>query len=114
MLTVSCKTTIEYVPVPIHHTDTVLCHSTVHDSIWIHDSTFIKEKGDTVMVEKWHTKYVEKQVHDTTYVSKNDSVPVPYPVKEYVEKPLAWWQKTLMWLGVLAIGIFCVWVWKTK
>ena len=52
------------------------------DSVWIHDSIYIHQKGDTVLVEKWHTKYIERQVHDTCFVTKTDSVAVPYPVKE--------------------------------
>ena len=109
-------TTTQYIPVIEHHTDTLIQTKVVHDSIYINDSTVITEKGDTVRIEKWHTKYVEKQVHDTTYVSKTDTVPVPYPVETIreVAQPLAWWQKTLMWLGVALIGIIAVWIWRTK
>ena len=109
----SCTTT-QYVPVPEYHTDTLIQTKVVHDSIYINDSTVITEKGDTVRIEKWHTKYVQKDVHDTTYISKHDTVPQPYPVTEYVEKPLEWWQKTLMYLGGLLIVIFGIWVWRTK
>ena len=111
----SCTTT-QYIPVIEHHTDTLIQTKVLHDSIYINDSTVITEKGDTVRIEKWHTKYVEKQVHDTTYVSKTDTVPVPYHVEtiKEVEKPLAWWQKTLMWLGVAMIAVFLIWVWRTK
>lgn len=98
----SCTTT-KYVPVIEHKTDTVLCHSTKHDSIWVHDSIQVTEKGDTVRIEKWHTKYIEKQVHDTLYQSKTDSVPKPYPVTEYVEKPLSKIEKGLMGVGILTL-----------
>ena len=106
LLTASCRTT-QYVPVPEYHTDTLIVTKVQHDSIYINDSTVITEKGDTVRIEKWHTKYVEKQVHDTTYVSKTDTIPQPYPVEviNEVEKPLTWWQQTrlhianiLLWL----------------
>ena len=111
----SCSTT-KYIPVPEYHTDTLIQTMVLHDSIYINDSTVITEKGDTVTIEKWHTKYVQKEVHDTTYIHKTDSVPKPYPVEtiKEVEKPLAWWQKTLMYLGGLLIVIFGIWVWRTK
>ena len=109
-------TTTQYIPVIEHHTDTLIQTKVQKDSIWLHDSIHVTEKGDTVRIEKWHTKYIEKQVHDTTYISKTDTVPVPYPVETIreVAQPLAWWQKTLMWLGVAMIGIIAVWIWRTK
>ena len=111
----SCTTT-QYIPVIEQHTDTVIQTKVLHDSIYINDSTVIIEKGDTVTVERWHTKYVLRELHDTTYISKTDTIPAPYPVEtiKEVEKPLAWWQKTLMWMGVALIGIVAVWIWRTK
>ena len=94
----SCKTT-EVVTVEKVKADTTYITKVQRDSIWQHDSVFVKEKGDSVLIERWHTKYIEKEVHDTTYVAKHDSVPVPYPVTKYVEKQLSWWQKLLMWFG---------------
>ena len=57
-------------------------------------------------MQEWHTKYKLKEVHDTTYISKTDSVPQPYPVEviKEVEKPLSWWQKFRMTLGTIALG----------
>ena len=109
----SCTTT-KYVPVIENHTDTLWQNHIMRDSIYLHDSTFIHDKGDTVWVEKWHTKYRDRQVHDTIYKSRTDSVPVPYPVEKLVDKPLAWWQKTLMYVGWLSILILCIWIWKTQ
>ena len=117
----SCKS-VEYVPVIEHHTDTLIKTNVQHDSIYINDSTVITEKGDTVKIEKWHTKYVEKQVHDTTYVSKIDSIPTPYPVEVKVEKQLTWWQQTrlhlaniLLWLvGILSAYYIIRWIFKDK
>ena len=94
----SCKTT-EVVTVEKVKTDTTYITKVQRDSIWQHDSVFVKEKGDSVLIERWHTKYINKEVHDTTYVAKHDSVPVPYPVTKYVEKSLTFWQKLLMWFG---------------
>ena len=111
----SCKS-VEYVPVIEYHTDTLIQTKVQHDSIYINDSTVITEKGDTVRIEKWHTKYVEKQVHDTLYISKTDSVPVPYPVTEYVEKQLTWWQQARLHLAnvVLYLLLIIAGIWLVK
>lgn len=79
MLT-SCSPKVIYVPEV--HTDSIYITKHQKDSVWLHDSILVTEKGDTIRVEKWHTKYIERQVHDTCFVSKTDSVAVPYPVKE--------------------------------
>ena len=98
----SCKS-VEYVPVIEHKTDTVIQTKVQKDSIYVHDSTIV-EKGDSIIkIEHWHTKYVEKQVHDTLYQSKTDSIPVPYPVTQYVEKKLSTWQVVLMTIGTLTL-----------
>ena len=104
----SCTTT-KYVTVPEYHTDTLLVNKTVHDSIWVHDSVMVTQyqKGDTIYQEtvKWHTKYVLQEVHDTTYISRTDSVPQPYPVEVVKEVPaeLSWWQQTRMHVGGIVI-----------
>lgn len=102
-------TTTKYVTVPEYHTDTLKVIQQQRDSIWKHDSIFINQwqKGDTVFVEssKWHTKYVEKIVNDTVYCSRIDSVAKPYPIVKEVPAKLSWWQKGLMWCGVILIGL---------
>lgn len=105
----SCTTT-QYVPVIEHKTDTVYQNKVKHDSIWQHDSVQIMIKGDSVTIDRWHTKYVSKEVHDTTYISKTDSVPVPYPVEVKVEKELNTWQSFRMTLGTIALCMLAVYV----
>lgn len=101
-LLMGCKS-VQYVPVKEVVHDSIYFSQLMRDSIWMHDSVLVREKGDTVRIEKWHTKYIEKQVRDTVYQSKTDSIPVPYPVTKYVEKPLGWFEKLLMWTGILAL-----------
>ena len=98
----SCTTT-KVVTVEKVKTDTTYITKHQRDSVWLHDSIQVTEKGDTVRIEKWHTKYVEKQVHDTLYQSKTDSIPVPYPVEKLVEKPRSTIEKGLLVVGVLSI-----------
>ena len=106
LLMCSCKS-IEYVPVVEKHTvhDSIYFTQIQRDSIWQHDSILIKDRGDTVWVEKWHTKYVEKQVHDTTYIAKVDSIPVPYEVKVEVPAELSFVQKLCVYVGTFVIFI---------
>ena len=103
---VSCKTK-EYVTVPVHHTDTIRVVQHHRDSIYLHDSTFVREyiQGDTVRIitERWHTKYRDRLKTDTLYRSRTDSVPVPYPVVKEVKKPLTMIEKALMGTGIASI-----------
>ena len=117
----SCKS-IEYVPIIEHHTDTLIKTNVQRDSVYVHDSVTVTQKGDTVLMDRWHTKYVEREVHDTTYVSKIDSIPTPYPVEVKVEKQLTWWQQTrlhlaniLLWLLAIASAYYIYkWILKDK
>lgn len=114
----SCTTT-QYVPVVEHHTDTLIQTKVVHDSIHVKDSTHVSEKqnGDTLVIERdrWHTKYVEKQVRDTTYISKTDTVPAPYPVIKEVPRQRSTTEKALAGLGILTLLGGIIWIaWKLK
>ena len=101
-----CKTK-EYIPVVEHHTDTLRVVQHHRDSIYLHDSTFVREYvlGDTVRVvtEMWHTKFRDRLKTDTIYRSRTDSVPVPYPVVKEVKKPLTLIEKGLMGTGIAAL-----------
>lgn len=107
-------TTTKYVQVPVVHNDTTIVTKHQRDSIWLHDSTYIKEKGDTVRIEKWHTKYIEKQVHDTTYIAKVDTIREVFTNE--VEKSLTWWQQTKMHIGAIALYLLAllVIIWVAK
>ena len=109
LLFCSCTTT-QYVPVIEHKTDTLMQTKVQKDSIWLHDSIHVTEKGDTVRIEKWHTKYVEKQVHDTLYQSKTDSIPVPYEVVKEVPRKRTTIDWVLTITGLLAIIAVIIWV----
>lgn len=99
----SCRS-IRYVPVETIRTDSLYLSVHEHDSIHIKDSVYVKEKGDSVIVDRWHTVYRDRIIHDTIYVEKEKEVMVPYPV----EKELTWWQKTKLELGEFSIGIILV------
>ena len=83
--------------------DSIYFTKVQRDSVWLHDSISVKEKGDTIRIEKWHTKYIEREVHDTLYQAKTDSIPVPYEVIKEVPAKLSKAQEGLMTLGILTL-----------
>lgn len=115
----SCTTT-RVVTVEKVKNDTTYITKQQRDSIWLHDSIRVSEKGDTIRIEKWHTKYIEREVHDTLYRAKHDSVPVPYPVEKIVPAELSWWQQARIHLAnillyaILIFGIIKLGKWHLK
>lgn len=112
VLALGACTSTRFVEVPTVKTDTLYIAKHERDSVWLHDSIHVKEKGDSVMVERWHVRYQEKVVHDTLHHYKVDSVAVPYPVEVKVEKELSWWQKTRIHMGealLVVMGIALAW-----
>lgn len=115
----SCKS-VEYLPVIEYHTDTLIQTKIVKDSVYLKDSTHVSEKNDTVKIEHWHTEFLKKEVHDTIYISKTDSVPAPYPVEVIKEVPaeLTMWELLKMKAGGIAILLcifaFLFWIWRSK
>lgn len=88
--------------------DTVQITRLQRDSIFRHDSISIRERtsGDTVYLEvtRWHTQYRDRWHHDSIYLSRRDSVPVPYPVEKRVPAQLSSWQHMQLWLGRLVLA----------
>ena len=99
LLLVGCKTKERVVTVEKVRNDTTYITKHQRDSVWLHDSIHVTEKGDTIRIERWHTKYIEKATHDTLYQATHDTIPQPYPVEKLVERKLSWWQQTRMHLG---------------
>ena len=95
LLLVGCKQT-EYVTMPSVERDSIYITKTERDSLFVRDSVFVKDKGDTVFVEKWKTIYKSRVSTDTMYIERTDSI--PYPVEVIVEKkyiPEWMWRITL-------------------
>ena len=115
LLMAGCKTKERVVTVEKVRNDTTYITKHQRDSVWLHDSIHVTEKGDTIRIERWHTKYVEKATHDTLYQATHDTIPQPYPVEKLVERELSWWQQTRMHLGEallalagIAVAVFVV------
>ena len=98
----SCTTT-KVVTVEKVKTDTTYITKQQRDSIWLHDSIHVTERGDTIRIEKWHTKYIEREVHDTLYRALTDSIPVPYEVIKEVPRKSTWFERVMFCTGIVSI-----------
>ena len=99
----SCTPVREVVTVERVRTDTLLQSSNIRDSIYLRDSIYIRDKGDTLIVERWHTAWRDRLVRDTIYRTHTDTlVSISERVKE-VKKPLTWWQRVRMTAGDVAV-----------
>lgn len=101
--------------------DTTYVVKLSHDSVWIetlkHDSVIIREKGDTVYIERWRTQYRDRW-HETITVDtlhdayvERDTVVVTRTIK-----PSAWTkakeQAKGAALGIIAAAIAAFLVWR--
>lgn len=115
MMLYSCKS-VKYIPVEttkIEYRDNF-----VRDSIVRYDSVFFKDKGDTLILEKYRYLYKNRIVKDSIFI--NDTIRVPYPVEvvKQVKAPLTSWQSFQIWCGrfaLFALLLACIYfVWKLK
>lgn len=101
-LLTGCRS-IQYVPVETVKVEYVTKTDSFikKDSVYIRDSIFTIQKGDTVTINK--LKYIYKdrwqEIVKVDTVIKTDSVAIPYPV----EKQLSKWEKIKMDFGGTAI-----------
>lgn len=111
----SCKS-IKYIPVvttKIEYRDNF-----VRDSIFCYDSVFVKDKGDTLILEKFRYLYKNRIVKDSVFI--NDTIRVPYQVEviKEVKAPLTGWQSFQIWCGRIALFtllLACIYfVWRLK
>jgi hypothetical protein len=119
-LLASCRQ-VEYVTVEKVRTDTTYITKWQKDSVWLHDSIHVTEKGDTVRIERWHTQWRDRLRVDTIYQATHDTIPQPYPIEtiKMVEKELNWWQRLRLWIGNIGllgilgvIGYYGVKLWR--
>ena len=100
-----CRT-IEYRTLETIRSDTVYILSAKVDSVIVRDSIYIYQQGDTVLEHRYHYIYKYRDRVDTLYISKTDTVSVPYPV----EKQLTKWQQTKVDYGGWAMGVVFVFI----
>lgn len=112
-----CSTT-KYIPLESVRYDTTYVNKYQYDSIYKRDSIVVRDKGDTVFIEKYRYLYRDKLLRDTLYFSKTDSIHVPYPV----ERKLTRWEQFKVDVGGFAVSavvvavliVFGIFVYKLK
>lgn len=99
-----CKT--KYVPMEKVICRDVVKHDTLHtsDSVFVRDSIFLRQKGDTCFLNRWHEKTVFKNVYKVRVDSflKRGSIPVPYPV-----------EKQTLQVGAVSVEVCSMVFWST-
>lgn len=110
----ACRTTTRIVEVPVEVIKKEYIYDTKIDSVYIRDSVDRWQKGDTLYITKWHTKF--KYIIKVDTLIKTDSIPKIVSVEKEVEvNHIYWWQKTLMWVGgILLIYIIISLIHKLK
>ena len=104
----SCSSTRSMPVVQRSDTTSYVQRSATHDTIYLHDSVYIREvlKGDTVYLtrtqyrDRWH----ERIRHDSIYLTRTDTIAVTSP------QPLTWWQQTRIHVGDIAILILVLFI----
>lgn len=99
-----CSCSTQYVPVETVRYDSVFFAKIQKDSIFVRDSVFIRQKGDTVFKDKFKLVYKYVLLRDTMMTIKTDSVPVPIPV----EKKRTWWEQTKIDIAHTAVSLVAI------
>lgn len=99
----SCRS-VQYVPVETVKKDSIYINKIQHDSIYRRDSVYIDRSGDTIYIYKDRYLYKYKNLTDTVYISRVDSINVPY----MVERKLTRWQSIKMELGGWAFAAIVI------
>ncbi len=100
---ISCKST-KIVEIPVDRVKVEYKDRLQVDTIIKNDSIIIKNKGDTIYIEKYKYVYRIKERKDT--ISIRDTITVVKQVEVIKEKEinkLMWWQKLLIGIGGIAI-----------
>lgn len=98
------------IEVPITNTKIKYRDRFLYDSIYVHDSIFTLIKGDTVYVSK--NKETNRLINKADTIIKTDTIKIPVEIIKTVTKTetqvketniLYWWQKSLMYLGLIVL-----------
>jgi len=87
------------------------------DSVFVHDSIYVRERSDTIFIDRWHTQYRDRQllIHDTLCVRdtvlRGDTLRV-VETKVQTERYVPRFYKTctiLFWLVVVGVVVVVLW-----
>jgi len=116
MLLTGCRSVRETIEAPVHVHDKAYQKMVQRDSIYIDHFREVTKKNDTVYITDEVTKTRIVTKIDTAYKYIEKPVKITEEKIVEVEKPLRWWQKTLMYTGgslLLAMLVVLV-VWGVK
>ena len=107
----SCKVKEKIVEVPIPQIKTEIKYidKVKYDSIYLKDSVYIIQKGDTVYNNKVAYRYKYKYLKDTITINKADTITRLQKVTEIkVKNQLNVVQKILMYIGLFSLLMFII------
>lgn len=111
----SCKVKEKIVEVPIPQIKTEIKYidKVKYDSIYLKDSVYIIQKGDTVYNTKVAYRYKYKYLKDTITINKADTITRLQKVTEIkVKNQLNVVQKILMYIGLFSLLMFIIIIYK--
>lgn len=107
----SCKVKEKIVEVPIPQIKTEIKYidKVKYDSIYLKDSVYIIQKGDTIYNNKVAYRYKYKYLKDTITINKADTITRLQKVTEIkVKNQLNVVQKVLMYIGLFSLLMFII------
>lgn len=111
----SCKVKEKIVEVPIPQIKTEIKYidKVKYDSIYLKDSVYIIQKGDTIYNNKVAYRYKYKYLKDTIIVNDTDTIIKLQKVTEIkVKNQLNVVQKILMCIGLFSLLMFIIIIYK--
>ena len=111
----SCKVKEKIVEVPISQIKTEIKYidKVKYDSIYLKDSVYIIQKGDTIYNTKVAYRYKYKYLKDTITVNKTDTITRLQKVTEIkVKNQLNVVQKVLIYIGLFSLLMFIIIIYK--
>ena len=111
----SCKVKEKIVEVPIPQIKTEIKYidKVKYDSIYLKDSVYIIQKGDTVYNNKVAYRYKYKYLKDTITINKADTITRLQKITEIkVKNQLNVVQKILMYIGLFSLLVFIIIIYK--
>lgn len=98
----SCRT--EFIPIESVRYDSIMIEKLMRDSVFVRDSVYLKETGDTIYKYKDRFVYVYKNRVDTFYAERVREIEIPVPV----ERKLTWWESVKLKYAEWMIGVIFV------
>ena len=106
LLLCGCRT--EYIPIESVRYDSLMIEKLMRESVFVRESVYLQEKGDTVFKYKDRFVYVYKNRVDTFFAEKIREIEVPVPV----ERKLTWWERVKLnyaeWVIAVLVAIALV------